>query len=141
MTEAKQHLESYNILRKKLDRITEEIDTVRTRWTSTSMAMDGMPHSHGGHDLSEYAAQIDELTREHDDIHSKLKELRKDIIDRLDRMESTTDVETERDVLYYRYICGLPWEEIASKTHHEYRYTLKIHGRALQHYPTDGLAA
>ena len=43
-------------------------------------------------------------------------------------------VEDERlsSILYRRYICGNKWEEIAVSLNIEYRWLLRLHGRALQ---------
>ena len=42
--------------------------------------------------------------------------------------------ENESDVLFYRYIAGLDWWEIAEKLHYSERWIHKIHGKALAHF-------
>ena len=37
-----------------------------------------------------------------------------------------------KDILYSRYICGKKWEQIAVDLNIEYRWLLRLHGRALQ---------
>ena len=37
-----------------------------------------------------------------------------------------------KDILYSRYICGKKWEQIAVDMNIEYRWLLRLHGRALQ---------
>lgn len=39
---------------------------------------------------------------------------------------------TEYSIIQMRYFEELKWEEIALNINHEYRYTLKLHGKALQ---------
>jgi hypothetical protein len=42
--------------------------------------------------------------------------------------------ENEKDVLTYRYLRGMKWEEIAIKMEYTYRNIIKIHGRALSNF-------
>ena len=42
-----------------------------------------------------------------------------------------------RTLLEYRYINGKKWEEIALMMGYDYRYILKIHGKALSLLPSD----
>ena len=44
---------------------------------------------------------------------------------------------TLRTLLEYRYINGKKWEEIALMMGYDYRYILKIHGKALSALPSD----
>ena len=37
-------------------------------------------------------------------------------------------------MLFYRYISGLAWWEIAEKMNYTERWVLKIHGKALAHF-------
>ena len=46
---------------------------------------------------------------------------------------SELDNEDERDVLFYRYIKGLRFWEIAQKMDYSEEWIYKLHGRALQH--------
>ena len=39
----------------------------------------------------------------------------------------------ERELLRYRYLCGLTWEKIAERMNYEVRQIYRLHGRALQH--------
>lgn len=52
----------------------------------------------------------------------------------LDVERTIKSVEDERlsSILYRRYICGNKWEEIAVSLNIEYRWLLRLHGRALQ---------
>lgn len=44
---------------------------------------------------------------------------------------------THREVLERRYIRGQKWEQIAVEMNYDYRYTLKLHGLALQEVEVD----
>lgn len=61
--------------------------------------------------------------------YQKINKL-KNIRDRIERMSD----ENEKDVLFYRYIKGMKWEEIAVKMMYTYRNVTKIHGRALKNF-------
>ncbi|MEI3218476.1 MAG: hypothetical protein V8S08_01190 [Lachnoclostridium sp.] len=68
---------------------------------------------------------IDELKRErglrimtYQDIARRIKKLRS---------------RNEDDVLFYRYIKGMEWYEIAEQMHYSERWVLKLHGKALAH--------
>ena len=100
--------------------------------TAISVNNDGMPHGSNQSDLSGYAAKLDQLER------SLLQERRqrvagyKEITNRIAKMKS----ENERDVLFYRYIKGLAWWEIAEKMGYSERHITRIHGEALAHLQT-----
>lgn len=40
---------------------------------------------------------------------------------------------TLRSLLYWRYICGYTWEQVAVKMNYSYRRATQLHGTALQH--------
>ena len=94
---------------------------------SPSLVMDGMPHGSGGSDLSGYAALIDEEL-------TKLKEQRLESIkiyaDISSRIRKVKD-DNQRELLMYRYIKCMKWEEIAVEMKYSWRNIHKIHSRAL----------
>jgi DNA-directed RNA polymerase specialized sigma subunit len=126
----KEYLRSYREHVKRIDRIEAELLELRSMRVSVSINNDGMPHAHNVTDLSGYAAELDELER-------KLLEERyqsimayKDIVRRIKRLRS----ENELDVLFYRYIKGMDWWEIADRMNYSERWVHKIHGKALAHF-------
>ena len=93
-----------------------------------SMNNDGMPHGSGCGDLSEYAAELQE---KEDELYREGVEQVKtynDISFRINQLE----VEDERDVLFYRYIKGMEWWEIARTMDYSESWIYELHGRALQ---------
>lgn len=95
-----------------------------------------MPKAHNTeHDLSDYAAKLDGLTDQLVKNYSRCIGIEADILDRLTRMES----QEEREVLRYRYIDGMKWEDIADCIPCNLRTVYKIHGRALMHFPKEGI--
>lgn len=126
----KEYLQSYRYAVIAETQIKEEIDQLRMDKMFPGLVQDGMPHGSGGSDLSAYAAKLDELLIELKDQMDKRIQLRREIVKKIEAMDS----ETEKAVLRYRYIHMLKWEEIAVKMHYGYRNVLKVHGRALEHF-------
>ena len=81
-------------------------------------------------DLSAYAAQLDSLERKLLREKNQLFIGYTKILDRINSLSS----ENERDVLFYRYIKGLAWWEIAEKMGYSERHITRIHGEALAHF-------
>ncbi len=123
-------LKSYLRDKQAVRRIEEQLAELRLSKLSPGMSMgDGMPHGSDMRDLSDYTAKVDELEREL---------IRK----RFDRIQSFRKVqaaieeiedETEKDLLTYRYLKGMKWEEIAVEMGYSWRAVHKIHSRALEH--------
>ena len=127
----KEYLRSYKDHVRRVNRISEEIKELREMMMSTkAINYDGMPHGSGGQgDLSGEVARIqgliDELKRErglrimtYQDIARRIKKLRS---------------RNEDDVLFYRYIKGMEWYEIAETMSYSERQIHRIHGKALAH--------
>lgn len=128
----KEYLRSYRQHVRRIHRINAEIAELRSMKLHPAMKLDdGMPHSSGGQgDLSGYAAELDEMIRELiEERYLRIKTYQQ-IVRQIKRMKS----ENEKDVLFYRYIRGLDWWEIAEKMKYSERWIHKIHGKALSHF-------
>ena len=126
----KEYLDGYRKCVRQLDRLNEELSEIRINKMFPSLIQYGMPHAHTTTDLSGYAARIDKIERKIVKArYQKINKL-KNIRDRIERMSD----ENEKDVLFYRYIKGMKWEEIAVKMMYTYRNVTKIHGRALKNF-------
>lgn len=126
----KEYLQSYRYAVIAETQIKEEIDQLRMDKMFPGLVQDGMPHGSGGSDLSAYAAKLDELLIELKDQMDKRIQLRREIVKKIEAMES----ETEKAVLRYRYIHMLKWEEIAVKMEYSWQHVHRIHGKALSHF-------
>lgn len=120
-------LKSY--LRDKLAviRIEEQLAELRASKISPSLISDGMPHGTSLSDLSDYAAKVDELERE-------LIQKRYDRICSFQKVQSAIEAvedEAEKDLLTYRYLRGMKWEEIAVKMGYSWKHMHRIHARAI----------
>lgn len=128
----KKYLQSYRQHVRRIHRINAEIAELREMKLHPSMKPDdGMPHGSGGQgDLSGYAAELDDMIREL--IHERYIRIKtyQEISRQIKRMKSRN----ESDVLFYRYISGLGWWEIAEKMGYSERWIYKLHGKALAHF-------
>lgn len=126
----KEYLRGYRRHVRRINRIETELAELRTMRMSVSVDYDGMPHGTGQTDLSGYAAELDRL--EHDLIAERYERIMtyKDIARRIKTLKS----ENEKDVLFYRYIAGLDWWEVAEKMNYSERWIHKLHGKALAHF-------
>ncbi len=125
----KKYLGGYRGHVRRIRRIEEELAELRAMKMSVAVNNDGMPHGSSQSDMSGYAARLDQMEcRLVQEKGRRLKGYR-EISDRINGLAS----ENERDVLFYRYIKGFAWWEIAEKMNYSERWVLKIHGRALAH--------
>lgn len=127
----KRYLRSYRESVRKIKRIEEEISEIRSmRMGVSSFENDGMPHGQGGGDLSGYAATLDGMERDLMRERYRRIKLYQKISGEIDLVKS----ENEKDVLFYRYVKGMEWWEIADKMNYSERWILKLHGKALVHF-------
>lgn len=124
----KKYLRSYRKHGRKIKRIEAEIEEIRSMKMYPSMNNDGMPHGSGQSDLSAYAAELN--VKEDELYHEGVEQVQtyNDISQRIKSMED----EDERDVLFYRYIKGLEWWEIARAMDYSERWVYELHGKALK---------
>lgn len=128
--EKKQYLRRYQVAKKRAKRIQEEIDALRSSETSPVGLGDGLPHGSGTSDLSGYAARWDALVRELEAEKERqmvtYREIRQQI--------SMVPDPTEQEILSRRYLLEQRWEKISVEMNYDYRYVLKLHGKALLHF-------
>lgn len=124
----KNYLRGYRRHGKKIKRIEAEIEEIRSMKMYPSMNNDGMPRGSGHGDLSEYAAELQEKEEElYEEGVEQVKTYR-DISFRIKQLED----EDERDVLFYRYIKGMEWWEVAKAMNYCESWIYELHGRALK---------
>ena len=126
----KEYLKRYHsaVLAEKA--IQQEIDELRMDKMYPMLIQDGMPHGSSCMDLSEYAAQLDELLTELKDQMEQRIRIRREITQRIEAMQD----ETEKTVLRMYYINWIKWKEIADRLGYDVRNVTRIHGRALQNF-------
>lgn len=126
----KEYLRKYRTHVRRIHRINAEISELRSMKLSPSLNNDGMPHGSSQSDLSGYAAELDSMVQELiDERYCRIKDYQ-EIVGRIKKMKS----ENEKDVLFYRYIRGMDWWEIAEKMKFSERQIFRIHGKALANF-------
>ena len=130
----KEYLRGYRGHVRRSEQITAQIAQLRAcKANPSAIVYDGMPKGGGGTDLSGYIARLDELERQLMEERTREICTYQDIVRRIKLLRS----ENELDVLFYRYIRGLDWWEIAERMELSRRQILRIHAEALEHldYP------
>ena len=126
----KEYLKRYHVAELAEKEIQEEIDDLRMNKMFPALIQDGMPHGSSCMDLSEYAAQLDDLLTELKDQMEQRIRIRREITQRIEAMQD----ETEKTVLRLRYIHWLQWEQIAERMGYGWTQVHRIHGRALTNF-------
>lgn len=127
--EKKKYLRGYRKHSKRIKRIEAEIEEIRSMKMYPSMKSDGMPKGSCSNDaMPNYAAELqekeDELYREGVEQVKTYKEISHKI--------NQLEIEDEKDVLFYRYIKGLEFWEIAQNMDYSESWIHELHGRALK---------
>lgn len=124
----KTYLRAYRKHGKRIKRIESEIEEIRNMKMYPSSNNDGMPHGSNQSDLSSYAADLQE--REDELYQEGVKQVQtyKDIEYRINKLEN----QDERDVMFYKYIKGFTWWQIAQLMEYSESWIYELHGRALK---------
>ena len=130
LEEKKEYLRGYERAVRQMERIDARISEIRDNRIGSGINYDGMPHAHKESDLSDYAAKIDKEIRRYIKARYRRIMICKEISDKIERMES----EDEKDVLTYRYIRLMKWEDICVKINRSWKQTHRIHARALRNF-------
>ncbi len=128
--EKKQYLRRYQVAKRRVGLIQEEIEELRSSKTSPVGLGDGMPRGSGTSDLSGYAARLDELLRE---LEAE-KELQMVTYREIRQQIGMVSDAIEQEILSRRYLIGQSWEKIAVEMKYSYRHVTKLHGHALNHF-------
>ncbi len=126
----KEYLREYEKAVRQMKRSEEKITEMRLSKIMPSADNDGMPHAHNNTDLSGYAALLDEEERRYMKARYRRIKICKEITDKIERMDN----EDEKDVLVYRYIRLMKWEDICVKINHSWQHTHRIHKKALGNF-------
>lgn len=121
-------LRSYRYLKSEVERLEEELAEWRSKAEKMTRELSGMPSGSGGGDkVPACVEKIWELERK---LSAKLSDMveQRQAIERA--IEALTD--KQKQLMHYRYIDGMKWEKVAVEMNMEYRWVLRIHGRALQ---------
>ena len=124
----KTYLRAYRKHGKRMKRIVSEIEEIRNMKMYPSSINNGMPHGSNQSDLSSYAVALQE--REDELYQEGVKQVQtyKDIEYRINKLEN----QDERDVMFYKYIKGFTWWQIAQLMEYSESWIYELHGRALK---------
>ena len=124
----KTSLRAYRKHGKRIKRIESEIEEIRNMKMYPSSINNGMPHGSNQSDLSSYAVALQE--REDELYQEGVKQVQtyKDIEYRINKLEN----QDERDVMFYKYIKGFTWWQIAQLMEYSESWIYELHGRALK---------
>ena len=128
--EKKKYLNGYIFCRHKMERLSEQINELRSQKMFPSVNNDGMPHGSGISDLSGYAGRLDELIRQLEDERNTAIQKYTEIHNQIQSMEDGA----EKEILERRYLMGETWEMIAVHMHYTYRHVIRLHGTALYNF-------
>lgn len=131
--EKKEYLLGYQRINQRVNCLLLEQQRWRELATRVSPNLSGMPRGGGGGGTQGAISKIVDLETEINAEIDKLVEKRKEIEGIIRAVEDST----LQTLLEYRYINGKKWEEIALMMGYDYRYILKIHGKALSLLPSD----
>lgn len=126
--EVKTWFRSYRYLKSEVERLEEELAEWRSKAEKMTRELSGMPSGSGGGDkVPACVEKIWELERE---LNAKLS----DIVEQRQAIERAIEAlpDKQKQLMHYRYIDGMKWEKVAVEMNMEYRWVLRIHGRALQ---------
>lgn len=129
----KEYLRGYEKAMRQMKRHEDKIEEIRGNRINMSVVSDGMPHSSNRNDLSSYAALLDQEERRYIEARYQRIRICNEITNRIEWLEN----EDEKDVLMYRYIKLMRWEDIAVKMKYSWQHIHKIHARALHNFCID----
>ena len=126
----KEYLWGYKRAIRQMERHALRIRELQLNQICPAVIADGMPHASGGSDLSDFAAAMDEERRKYLKARYLRVKLCREIMDKIERLPN----EDEKDVLAFRYIKLMKWEDICVEMGFSWNGIHKLHSRALNHF-------
>lgn len=126
----KEYLKSYEKAVRQVQRSELIIMEIRLNKLCPSVVVDDMPHAASQNDLSGYAALLDQEERKYMKYRYRRVKLCKEIKDKIERLVN----EDEKDILTYRYIKLMKWEDICVRMEYSWQHIHRIHGKALDNF-------
>ena len=121
-------MQQYRNLDESIAEAFEEIKMWRAKAEKITPSISDLPKGNSGENKIEIAVEhISQLEGKISRDIDRLAYLRESIEKSIDAVPDITF----RLLLKYRYIHGMTWEEIAVKMGYNYRWILRLHGRAL----------
>ena len=126
----KNYLKGYQLSKRREAQLAQQISELRSQKMNPSLNIDGMPHGNAHSDLSGYVARLDALVSQLEHEQEMAVKQYQEIHDQIHKMQDGA----EKEVLERRYLMGETWEKIAVRMNYNYRWILRIHGKALNNF-------
>lgn len=122
------YLSRYRRLNQRIDRLLEEQSRWREMALKVTPTLSQTPG--GGESGSPIERPMDKVLEIDEEINREIDELVK-IREEIEAVLGQLEDRNLRDLMKYRYIDGLIWEQVAEKMHYSWRHTCRLHGEAL----------
>lgn len=122
------YLSRYRRLNQRIDRLLEEQSRWRERALKITPTLSQTPG--GGESRSPIERPMDKVLEIDEEISREIDELVK-IREEIEAVLGQLEDRNLRDLMKYRYIDGLTWEQVAEKMHYSWRHTCRLHGEVL----------
>ena len=129
MSEIKHHLDTILALGREIDRDIAEINRLR-EWSEKITTGQGESVSGSREQSAKYTRAVETIADLEQEVSDELSEYREARRTVLNMISSLTG--EERTVIELRYVVGLDWDEIASRTHYSRRHVLRLHASAIR---------
>ena len=126
--EKKEYLKRYRKIDREVNQLLMEKDEIISLGTRITPRYSDLPRGWG--ESNKVQLSVEKLEAQEEKIDKKidlLHEVKADI----EKAIQTVEDDTLKFLLRYRYINGLTWEKIAVTMNYDYRWILRLHGKAL----------
>ena len=123
----KWYLRGYERAVRQMQRSELRIRELRLNRGAPVVMANGVPHASGGSDLSDFAAVLDREECKYMKARYLRVKLCREIMDKIERLPN----EDEKDVLAFRYIKLMKWEDICVEMGFSWKQVHRIHSKAL----------
>ena len=125
--EVKVFLNQVKDIVRRENRILDQMRKLEERQLSTTRPLSDMPRGSTPFTIEDYIVEIDILRRQLLYEMKKEREVYKQILQVLNQLTGLN-----REIMIMHYLMDMTWEEIACKIEKSYRWTQKLHSRALE---------
>ena len=130
---AKEYLSQTRLLDTRINSKIQQVAALNTLATSATATLSGMPHNpnRATSKMADAVVKIVDLQREINDDIDALVDLKRDIMRRIKSIPSTE----YQLILEKRYLCFMPWEQIAVDMGYSIQHFYRLHDKALNEFP------
>lgn len=130
----KEYLRGYERAVRQMQRSEERMKEIRLNRICPTVITGGGGYSSGSNDLSKYVAELD--TEEKKYLRYRYERIKKcaEITNKIEHLQN----EDEKDVLMYRYISLLKWEDICVRMKKSWKQIHRFHTNALKNFQIYG---